>query len=184
MTQMMNGSPARGRRSHYGKYRGTVVNNLDPEQRGRIMAEVPDVLGLVPSSWALPCLPIAGKQEGFFAVPQIGAGVWMEFEQGDPDFPIWTGGFWGLAAEVPFLGLLPPPIPPGQNVVVQTTLGHMLAVSDAPPTPLSGGLILRSPGGAMIVVNDSGIYIQNGKGASLMMVGNAVTVNQGALVVL
>lgn len=169
---------------YYGKYRGTVVNNIDPEQRGRIQAIIPDVLGLIPSSWAMPCVPIAGKQEGIFVVPQIGAGVWMEFEQGESDYPIWVGGFWGIAAEVPALALVPPPIPPGQNIVLQTTLQNSIILSDAAPTPLTGGIVLKSATGAMIVVNDSGIYIQNGKGASLIMVGPSVTINNGALVII
>ena len=169
---------------YYGKYRGTVVNNLDPEQRGRIQAIIPDVLGLIPSSWAMPCVPIAGKQEGIFVIPQIGAGVWMEFEQGESDYPIWVGGFWGIAAEVPALALVPPPIPPGQNIVLQTTLQNSVILSDAAPTPLTGGIVLKSATGAMIVVNDSGIYIQNGKGASLIMVGPSVTINNGALLII
>ena len=117
-------------------------------------------------------------------VPQIGAGVWVEFEQGDPDYPIWVGGFWGSAAEVPALALVPPAIPPGQNIVVQTTAQNTLVLSDSPPTPVSGGIILKSTTGAMIVVNDSGIYIQNGKGASITLIGPTVTVNMGALVVI
>jgi hypothetical protein len=169
---------------YYGKYRGTVVNNIDPEQRGRIQAIIPDVLGLIPSSWAMPCVPIAGKQEGIFVIPQIGAGVWMEFEQGESDYPIWVGGFWGIAAEVPALALAPPPIPPGQNIVLQTTLQNSIILSDAAPTPLTGGIVLKSATGAAIVVNDSGIYIQNGKGASLIMVGPSVTINNGALVII
>lgn len=168
---------------YYGKYRGTVINNIDPEQRGRIQALVPDVYGLVPGSWAMPCVPIAGKQQGFFMVPQIGASVWMEFEQGDPDYPIWVGGFWGIAAAVPTLALAPPPIPPGQNIVIQTTLQNSIILSDSAPTPLTGGIVLKSATGAMIVVNDSGIYIQNGKGASLNMIGPTVTINNGALIV-
>jgi hypothetical protein len=173
-----------GMKRFYGKYRGTVLNNIDPEQRGRIMAMVPDVLGLTPSSWALPCVPIAGKQEGFFAVPQLGAAVWIEFEQGDPDYPIWTGGFWGIVAEVPALALAPPAIPPGQNIVIQTTNQNTFVVSDAPPTPITGGIVLKSTSGAMIVVNDSGIFISNGKGAMITMVGPTVTINNGALVVM
>jgi hypothetical protein len=168
----------------YGKYRGTVVNNVDPEQRGRIQAIVPAVSSVFPTSWAMPCVPMAGKQQGVFMVPQLGSGVWMEFEGGDPDKPIWVGGFWGIAAEVPPLGLAPPPIPPGQNIVLQTTLQNTLLLSDAPPTPATGGIVLKSPTGAMIVVNDSGIYIQNGKGASIAMVGPTVTVNNGGLVVI
>jgi Type VI secretion system/phage-baseplate injector OB domain len=174
--------PATGTR-YYGKYRGTVINNVDPEQRGRIMAQVPDVFGLTPCSWAMPCLPMAGKSQGTFMIPQIGAGVWIEFEQGQPDYPIWVGGFWGSAAEVPVLALAPPPIPPGQNVAIQTTGQTTLLLSDAPPSPVSGGIVLRSPGGAMVVVNDTGIYLSNGKGATLTMVGPAVSINTTALVV-
>jgi hypothetical protein len=168
---------------YYGKYRGTVVNNVDPLQIGRVQVSVPDV-SVIPGSWAMPCLPIAGKQEGIFMVPQIGAGVWIEFEQGDPDYPIWVGGFWGSAAEVPAMALVPPAIPPGQNIVVQTTAQNTLVLSDSPPTPVSGGIVLKSTTGAMIVVNDSGIYIQNGKGASITLIGPTVTVNMGALVVI
>jgi hypothetical protein len=168
----------------YGKYRGTVINNIDPEQIGRIMAIVPAVSNVVPTSWAMPCVPFAGKAEGFFAVPQIGSGVWIEFEGGDPDKPIWVGGFWGAFAEVPTLALVPPPIPPGQNVCIQTTLQNMMMVSDAPPTPLTGGIVLKSTTGAMIVVNDTGIYIQNGKGAAITMIGPAVDINMGALTII
>ena len=100
-----------------------------------------------------------------------------------PDKPIWVGGFWGIFAEVPVPAQVPPPIPPGQNVCIQTTLQNMMMVSDAPPTPLTGGIVLKSTTGAMIVVNDSGIYIQNGKGASIMMVGPAVNINMGALTI-
>ena len=88
-------------RRFYGKYRGLVIENIDPEQIGRVLLQVPDVLGAIPSSWAMPCVPAAGIQAGCFIVPPIGSQVWVEFEQGDPDYPIWTGGFWGLVAEVP-----------------------------------------------------------------------------------
>jgi len=184
MSATDEGYTGEGLTRYYGKYRGTVLNNVDPEQRGRITAFVPDVLGLTPSSWALPCVPIAGKLQGVFAIPQIGAGVWIEFEQGDPDYPIWTGGFWGMASEVPPLALAPPPIPPGQNIVLQTTGQSTLILSDAVPSPTTGGIILKSPTGAMIVVNDTGIYISNGKGATITIVGPTVTINNGALTIL
>ena len=131
----------------------------------------------------MPCVPLAGKAEGTYLVPQIGAAVWMEFEQGDPDYPIWTGGFWGTSSEVPSLALAPPPIPPGQNVVVQTTGQAVLALSDAAPTPTSGGVVLRSAGGSMVVVNDSGIYLKTAGGAVVTLIGNVVDVNNGALTV-
>jgi uncharacterized protein involved in type VI secretion and phage assembly len=164
---------------YYGKYRGTVVNNIDPLQTGRLLLQVPDVLGLAPSSWAMPCFPFSGKQMGSWALPQIGAGVWAEFEQGDPDQPIWSGCWFGSAAEVPALALAAPPGVP--NVVVQTQLQHTLMISDVPgPT---GGILLKTATGAMIAINDVGITISNGKGATIAMTGPTVTVNGGALVV-
>jgi uncharacterized protein involved in type VI secretion and phage assembly len=166
-------------RKYYGKYRGTVLNNVDPMQIGRIQVIVPDVSTLIPTSWAMPCVPIAGKQMGTFFVPQIGAGVWVEFEQGDPDYPIWVGGYWGIVAEVPVLALAG--IPASPNIVLQTAAQNTIVVSDLPgPT---GGIMLKSTTGATIIVNDTGIYIQNGKGASLIMAGPTVTINNGALVI-
>src|SRR5262249_9796174 len=101
----------------YGKYRGTVVNNIDPERKNRIQVEVPDVLALTRSSWAMPCVPFAGIQAGVVVLPTIGAGVWVEFEQGNPNYPIWVGGFWGSAAEVPALAQTA--VPPLQAIVLQ-----------------------------------------------------------------
>lgn len=164
---------------YYGVYRGTVVNNIDPLQTGRILVTVTDVGGVIPSTWAMPCVPFAGKQSGAFMVPQIGSGVFVQFEAGDPDRPVWMGGWWGNVAEVPALALAGVPADP--NIVFQSTLQNSVVISDLPgPT---GGIMLKSTTGATIIVNDTGIYIQNGKGASIVMVGPSVTINQGALVV-
>lgn len=78
----------------YGKYRGLVVENEDGEKRGRLKVVVPAVMG-TQEVWALPCAPYAGDGVGFFALPEVGTGVWIEFEAGDVSFPIWTGCFWG-----------------------------------------------------------------------------------------
>ncbi len=168
----------------YGKYRGHVIENIDPQQIGRVLLQVPDVLGETPSTWALPCVPVAGIQAGFFAVPPVGSQVWVEFEQGNPDSPIWTGGFWGSPAEVPVSATTPPAIPPGQNIVLQTTGQNTASISDAAPTPAAGGIVLKSAGGAVIVVNDTGIYISNGKGATITLVGPVVDINAGGLTVI
>ena len=166
-------------KKYYGKYRGTVINNIDPMQMGRIMVIVPDV-SVIPSSWAMPCVPVAGIQTGMYAVPIIGSGVWVEFEQGDPDYPIWSGCFWGSAAEIPALARLTPPVVP--SITLQTPLQNGLTISDVPgPT---GGIMIKSTTGAAIIVNDTGIYIQNGKGASIVMVGPSVTINQGAMTII
>lgn len=164
----------------YGKYRGMVVNNIDPMQIGRIQAMVSDVAGLVPGTWAMPCVPAAGINTGFFTVPMIGAGVWIEFERGDPDYPIWVGGFWGTAAELPVMAHI---VPPGvTGFTLQTPLKNGLVISDVPgPT---GGILIQTTTGAMISVSDIGIIISNGKGAVINMTGPTVDVNLGALTVI
>lgn len=177
-------SETAGGRKFWGKYRGTVINNVDPMQRGRVMCMVPDVLGTTPSTWCEQCTPLAGPTGppmGIYIVPIIGAGVWVEFEQGDPDHPIWTGCRWGAQSDIPMLAKAGNPADP--NIVIQSLLQNMIMVSDMPPTPATGGIILKTISNAMIVVNDSGIYITNGKGASIMMTGPTVTINNGALVI-
>jgi hypothetical protein len=167
----------------YGKYRGTVVLNVDPELRGRITCLVPDVLGPLPSNWCEACPPLAGPTGppmGVYMVPPIGAGVWVEFEQGDPGKPIWSGCRFGVG-DTPPLALAGNPADP--NICIQSLLQHMVMISDLPPSPVSGGIILKSTTGAMIVVNDSGIYISNGKGAMITMVGPTIDFNVGALTI-
>jgi hypothetical protein len=172
--------PETKNRNFFGKYRATVVNNVDPLQIGRIQVLCPDVTSLVPSTWAMPCAPVAGINMGVFTVPMPGSGVWIEFEQGDPDYPIWVGGYWGIAAEVPLLAHLVPPAVPG--ITLQTTLKNGIIISDTPgPT---GGIMIQTTTGAMISVSDVGIIISNGKGAVISMLGPAVDINAGALTVI
>jgi uncharacterized protein involved in type VI secretion and phage assembly len=164
---------------YYGKYRGMVKNNIDPLQTGRLLLEVPDVLGNGVSSWAMPCVPFSGRQMGMWALPQLGAGVWVEFEKGDPDYPIWSGCWWGSASEPPALALAAPPAIP--NMVIQTGGQTTLMLSDVPgPT---GGILLKTKTGALISINDTGITISNGKGATIVMTGPTVTINGGALAI-
>lgn len=87
----------------YGKHRGLVANNLDPLGQARLQVEVPSVLGTGRLSWALPCVPYAGPGVGLFLIPPVGAKVWVEFEDGELDRPIWAGCFWdvGDAPELP-----------------------------------------------------------------------------------
>jgi hypothetical protein len=67
--------------------------------------------------------------------------------------------------------------------VFQSQLMNRIVVSDVPPTPMTGGIILRSTTGASIVVNDSGIYIDNMKGARIYLTGPTVMINNGALAI-
>jgi hypothetical protein len=165
---------------YFGKYRGTVINNIDPMQMGRIQAFVPDVLGDLPSSWAMPCLSVGGTQGGMFTVPTIGSGVWIEFEQGDSDYPIWTGCFYGSSAEVPSMAKTVPPGVPG--ITFQTPLQNGVTISDVPgPT---GGIVIKAQSGAFIALNDVGITISNGQGAMINLQANSVDINGGALTII
>ncbi len=166
--------------NYLGKYRGIVIDNVDPLQIGRLLVQVPDVSNVLPSTWAMPCLPFCGIQSGFYVVPEIGSGVWIEFEQGNVDYPIWVGCYWASAADMPALALA---APPGvQQLVIQTAEQNTLLVSDVPgPT---GGILLKTSAGAFISVSDTGIIIDNGQGATIAMTGPAFTVNEGAMEVI
>lgn len=88
-------APAAAPARHYGKYRGLVTDNADPQNLGRIRAQVPEILQDVDTGWALPALPYSGDNQGAWTIPPAGAGVWIEFEAGDVSRPIWTGCWWG-----------------------------------------------------------------------------------------
>jgi Type VI secretion system/phage-baseplate injector OB domain len=159
-----------------GKFRGSVVNNKDPMQIGRVQVAVPEIDRFVPA-WAMPCVPAAGVNSGMFAVPSVGSPIWVEFEQGDRNRPIWVGGFWNKAADVP---------EPGHSndahIVLQTASRCSLVISDLPGP--NGGIRIRTAAGAMISVSDAGIVITNGLGAVISMTGPIVDVNSGALTVI
>jgi uncharacterized protein involved in type VI secretion and phage assembly len=158
----------------YGKYRGVVTDNRDPLMTGRIRARVTDVMGTDESGWALPAAPFGGDGMGFFALPDVGSGVWIEFEHGDPDYPVWSGAWWGSAAEVP-PALLAPPY---QKVMVRTHAGNTVMLDD---TPGLGGITLETSTGQKIVLDATGIEISNGMGATIKLAGPQVSVNNGAL---
>ncbi len=166
-------------RKYFGKYRGTVISNIDPMQLGRITAIVPDVTGDIPSTWAMPCFTIGGTQNGLFTVPTIGSNVWIEYEGGDPDYPIWVGCFYGTTGDIP--GQAKACQPPLQQFFLQTQSQNVLMVSDLPGP--AGGILLKTASGAMIAINDVGITIANGKGATISMTGPTTDVNGGALTV-
>jgi hypothetical protein len=161
----------------FGKYRGKVSNNVDPMQLGRIQVTVPEVLGDGRMSWALPCAPFAGSGVGFFALPPTGANVWVEFEGGDPDFPIWSGCFWDV--------LQRPPQPAIPQMTVLKTQAITLQLSDLPG---GGGLTLEVKPPAVAIplkmaFTSSGIEIRNGKN-SIKLTAVSVNVNDGALEVI
>lgn len=166
----------------FGKYRGTVVNNIDPDQRGRLLVMVSDVLGIVPSSWAEPCAPLSGPPGmamGAFFVPPIGAGVWVEFEQGDPDYPIWVGCRWDKSSDLPSPAKKGLPVTP--NIVLQSATQNYIVISDVPGP--SGGITLCS-GASTISISQTGISFTAPKveikAAQINLTG-VTDINKGAL---
>jgi uncharacterized protein involved in type VI secretion and phage assembly len=152
------------------KYRGTVENNIDPMQMGRIQVSVPSVLGEGRMSWAMPCVPYAGSGVGFFAIPPVGANIWVEFEGGNLDYPIWSGCFWGVG-EVPAMPAI------AEMKVLKTDMGT-ITLNDLPGV---GGITIETTTGMKIEINALGIEITNGQGGSIKLTGPQVSINDGAL---
>ncbi len=153
----------------YGKYRGRVTDNMDPLMEGRIRAKVPAVFGDEETGWALPCSPYAGSGVGFFFVPPVDSNVWIEFEGGDGDYPIWTGGFWGTG-EVPAI----PALPSTKIIKTDTTT---IKLDDLPG---AGGITIETSGGLKIMMNLTGIELSNGA-SSVKLTPASVSINNGAL---
>jgi uncharacterized protein involved in type VI secretion and phage assembly len=168
--------------TYYGKYAGTVIDNVDPDNKGRLMVEVPDVLGAAPSSWAEPCTPLAGPTGaamGVYLVPPIGAGVWVEFAQGDPEYPIWVGCRWGETADLPEMAL--EGLPETPSIVLQTATKNTIVISDVAGP--SGGIMLRV-GASTLTVTDDGISLDAPKveiTATTISLTGTTDVNDGAL---
>ena len=156
-----------------GKFRGVVTDNRDPLFLGRVRARVQDVLGDNDSGWALPSLPYAGKGVGLFLVPPVDASVWMEFEHGDPDYPIWTGCFWSQ-------GELPATPAVAEMKVLKTDAGT-ITINDLPGI---GGITIETSAGMKIVINMQGIEINDGIGGSIKLTGPQISINDGALEVI
>lgn len=157
----------------FGKYRGTVANNIDPMQQGRIQVNVPAVLGGGQLSWAMPCTPYAGSGVGFFTIPPTGANVWVEFEGGDPDYPIWSGCFWGVGEA--------PAMPAVAEMKVLKTDTATFTINDLPGV---GGVKIETTSGMKIEITAMGVEINNGMGASIKLVGPKVSINDTALEVI
>jgi uncharacterized protein involved in type VI secretion and phage assembly len=163
---------------YFGKYRATVMNNLDPMLQGRIMVQLADRYGLFPSTWAMPSFPLAALGSGVVALPPVASQVWVEFEAGDPDYPIWTGAFWADPAGFPPLALAGA-TPATPNIHLQTTTGVSITLSDNP----AQNVMIKTLTGATVMIGAAGITIMNGQGASIAMVGPSVVINNGALTI-
>ena len=161
----------------YGKYRGKVETNIDPLGLGRVQVSVPDVTGDGTLAWAMPCLPGAGPGTGFFHIPPVGANVWVEFERGDPDYPVWCGGFWDA-------GDTPAAMGPTQ-AATRAWVGDnfKLEVLDAPGVGEMTLSLTTAAGEALIKAGADALEISFG-GSSVKLGMDGVTINNGNLKVL
>ena len=168
----------------YGKYRGFVVDNADPEQLGRLKVKVPSVLGNdVVTGWAVPCVPYGGDANlGSLFIPEADAGVWVEFEEGDLEFPIWVGTFWskpGGESELPKPNkadgseqgsVQDPPT----RKIIKTKKGHTIQFEDADGDEMV--IIMEAKNKNVIMMNKEGIKITDVKGNFIEMKKDAFNI--------
>lgn len=162
------------RQTFYGKYRGVVTDNKDPLGMARIRATVPDVYGADKSGWALPSVPFAGDSMGFVALPSVGSRVWIEFEQGDPDYPIWSGCWWGSKDEMPDEASAAP----DGRVLIKTAGGQKIMLDDKGDN--TNTITIQTSGGQKIVLNDQSITIDFGNGVTVELSTAKITLDDGA----
>lgn len=153
------------RNRFFGKYRGTVTD-VDASTL-RIKANVPAVLADQPTGWCMPCVPYAGNGVGLGFLPEVGSGVWIEFEGGDVSYPIWVGCYWRDGEQ-------PPDAAPAVKVIV-TKSGHKLLLDDD-----ASSITLSDPNGNQMTLDSSGITLTRGSN-SVQISDSEVNVNDGAL---
>lgn len=162
------------------RYKGIVVTNIDPKNQGRLLVKVPDILSIEPCIWAESASPLAGPQMGMYFVPPTNAGVWVEFQNGDPNFPIWTGCWRGSELDIPQAVLdAPPGVPP---IVTQSLTQNKIIISSVP----GKGIILETALGELgprIELDATGITISAGQGM-ITIKGSLVNINDGALTIM
>jgi hypothetical protein len=168
---------------YFGKYRGKVEDNADPMKLGRVRVSVPAILGVGKLTWAMPCSPYAGKNVGFFALPPVGSNIWVEFEGGNLDYPIWSGCFWG-EGEVPV-------DPVEEQVKMLKTEGIEIRFSDASkkgglnievgsPSVSKAGKMVFSSEGIEITFDNSTIKLTS-KGIEVIGPSGSINLSNGGI---
>jgi uncharacterized protein involved in type VI secretion and phage assembly len=153
---------------YYGKFRGLVTDNDDPSALGRVKAKVPRLLDEVELGWALPAFPYGGAAEqGFFAMPDVGAGVWIEFEEGDLSYPIWSGT-WYQSGQIPESATI-------QQKVLKTKSGHTVVLDDD-----AKSITITDANGNVISMDGSDIKITAGDATTITIDGPAIALVDGA----
>lgn len=163
--QLMLDLLERVRYRYYGKYRGAVIE-VD-EATMRIKAKVPAVLGAQPTGWCMACVPYAGPAVGIAFLPEVGSGVWIEFEGGDVSYPIWTGCYWRVGEQ-------PEDAAPAVKVIV-TAAGHSILFDDD-----GDSITITDANENVITLDSSGITLDR-SGKTVVVSQSSVNVNNGAL---
>jgi hypothetical protein len=158
-------------RKYYGKYRGFVSDNADPDQLGRLQVIVPSVLADTVTEWALPVLPFTGAQDiGQLMLPEVGAAVWVEFEEGVVSQPLWVGAFWTPPTQ-PSSGAGQAKLGDPAVRGLHTTAGHVMIFDD---TSGSESFHLEHPAGATVDIDSNGtITLTDTSGGLVEMDANA-----------
>ena len=168
----------------FGKYRGLVTDVDDPDAMGRLKAKVPEVLHDGETPWAMPCVPFAGQDHGLALLPEVGDGVWIEFEAGDPSRPIWAGCWWSRDEGLP--------APATKTIrVLATTPGHKVVIDEdadeivvthpgGAEVKLASGQISLTIGGSEITMTGTDLTLKSGSG-QVKLSASGVSVNNGAL---
>lgn len=159
----------------FGKYRGKVEDDEDPLGLGRVQVSVPSVRGAGNRAWAMPCVPYAGAGVGLFLIPPVGANVWVEFEAGDSDFPIWAGCFWS-EGELPV-----DPAEPKMRVFKCDGVNLVIEDGDGGRVELTVGSPIADTT-VSVVIDSNGMVIESGSG-KLEIKSDQVAINSDGLVV-
>lgn len=148
-----------------------MTENRDPLRLGRVRVRVPSVFGATAEQWAMPCVALAGDQVGTVLLPPQGAGVWVEFEAGNADLPIWSGCFWQE-------GEFPAALSTPDLRLIQTDRVKLKVEEN--PVPALQLTFDTGAGDAEVKIDGQGVTVSFGQ-ASIRMTAATVSINGSAL---
>jgi phage protein D/phage baseplate assembly protein gpV len=151
-----------------------VTDTNDPDGVGRVKLKYPWMAEDVESWWARVVSPGAGKEAGFFLVPEVEDEVIVAFEHGEIDRPYVLGGVWSNKNKIPPSGA---GAGSGEKPLVRTWTsikGHEITMYDDAKKKIE----IKTTGGHTIVLDDAGkkLEIMTSGGNSILCDDNSSTV--------